>query len=90
MDFHHPLLVEFAEYRDLILQLKSEREDFCRVFDEYHAIDRRICRVERGFEIAPLEELETLKKRRLWLKDQIYSEIRSAAPPTVGANGLNG
>jgi hypothetical protein len=79
MDLHHPLLIELAEHRDLVLRLKDHREDFRHRFDEYHVIDRRICRVERGFEKAPIEEIEQLKKRRLWLKDQIFSEVRAAA-----------
>lgn len=83
MDFHHPLLIEFAEHRDLVLRLKDEREDFRRKFDEYHVIDRTICRVERGFEKAPVEEIERLKKRRLWLKDQIFGEVRAAAEQRV-------
>jgi uncharacterized protein YdcH (DUF465 family) len=78
MDFHHPLLLEFAEYRDLILKLKDEREDFRGMVDEYHAIDRRICRIERELETATDQETETLKKRRLWLKDRLYHELLTA------------
>ena len=78
MDFHHPLLLEFAEHRDLILKLKDEQEHFRAMVDEYHAIDRRICRIERELETATDQETETLKKRRLWLKDQLYHELLAA------------
>ena len=78
MHFHHPLLLEFAEHRELILKLKEEREEFRHLMDEYHAIDRRICRIEREFETATDQETESLKKRRLWLKDQLYHELRLA------------
>lgn len=78
MHLHHPLLLEFAEHRDLILKLKEEREEFRTLVDHYHAVDRRICRIERELEPATIEETETLKKRRLWLKDQLYHELRLA------------
>ena len=78
MHFHHPLLIEFAEYRDLILKLKDEDESFRSKFDEYHALDRRICRIERELEMATDQEAETLKKRRLLLKDMLYHDLLAA------------
>ena len=79
MHLHHPLLVEFAEYRDVIRKLKEERTDFRELAEEYHAIDRRVCRIERAFEPATDLETETLKKKRLWLKDLLFHEILKAA-----------
>ncbi len=80
MQLHHPLLIEFAKYRDLILRLNAERTDFRELAQEYHAIDRQICRIERAFEVATDLETETLKKRRLRLKDLLYHEILKASP----------
>ncbi len=81
MHFHHPLLVEFAQHRDIICRLREVRQDFRSMADEYHAIDRRVCRIERAFEPASDEETEALKKKRLWLKDQLYRQILKAAQP---------
>ena len=81
MHFHHPLLIDFAEHRDLILRLKVERDDFRQMADEYHQIDRRVCRIERELEAATDQETEALKMRRLWLKDHLYHEILKAAQP---------
>jgi uncharacterized protein len=78
MHFHHPVLIEFAEYRDLILKLKEEQGSFRELVDQYHAVDRRICRIERALEVAPEPEIEMLKKRRLWLKDQLFHELHLA------------
>jgi uncharacterized protein len=78
MHFHHPVLIEFAEHRDLILKLKDEQPEFRDLVDQYHAVDRRICRIERGIEAASDAEIETFKKRRLWLKDQLYHELHLA------------
>jgi uncharacterized protein YdcH (DUF465 family) len=79
MRLHHPLLVEFHEYREVIERLKAESSCFRQIADEYHAIDRKVCRIERAFEVATDEETEALKKKRVWLKDLLYTEIRRTA-----------
>jgi uncharacterized protein len=79
MQLHHPLSLEFAEHRDTIRRLKEENTEFRQLADEYHAIDRRVCLIERAFQSASEAETEALKKRRVWLKDALYHEIRKAA-----------
>jgi uncharacterized protein len=79
MQLHHPLLIEFASHREVIRKLKDERTDFRQLADEYHAIDRKVCRIERAFEPASDVETETLKKKRVFLKDLLYHEILKAA-----------
>jgi uncharacterized protein len=79
MQLHHPLLIEFATHREVIRKLKEERTDFRQLADEYHAIDRKVCRIERAFEPASDVETEALKKKRVFLKDLLYHEILKAA-----------
>jgi uncharacterized protein len=79
MQLHHPLLLEFATHREVIRKLKEERTDFRELADEYHAIDRKVCRIERAFEPASDAETEALKKKRVFLKDLLYHEILKAA-----------
>jgi hypothetical protein len=79
MNLHHPLALEFAEHRDTIRRLKEESSGFRQLADEYHDVDRRVCLIERAFEPATEAEIEALKKRRVWLKDALYHEIRKAA-----------
>jgi uncharacterized protein YdcH (DUF465 family) len=81
MHLHHPLLVEFAQHSELIRKLREENVAFRQLAEQYHAIDRRVCRIERAFEVATDQETETLKKARLHLKDQLYHEILKAAQP---------
>ncbi|BCX89619.1 conserved hypothetical protein [Methylomarinovum tepidoasis] len=76
---HHDLLHEFPEFRDQIHALKVSNGHFARLFDEYHQLDRQIRRIEQQVEIVPDEEAETLKKRRLQLKDELYRMLRQAA-----------
>jgi uncharacterized protein len=79
MQLHHPLGLEFAEHRDTIQRLKEESPEFRGLADEYHGIDRRVCLIERALQPATEAEIEALKKRRVWLKDALYHEIRKAA-----------
>jgi uncharacterized protein len=75
MELHHPLLVEFPEYREIILKLKSEHGHFRRMFEEYHRLDDQICRIEEDVERASDQELEDLKMKRVTLKDSLFHEL---------------
>ncbi|MNZ71898.1 hypothetical protein D3C78_902650 [compost metagenome] len=62
----------FPEYRDLISRLKTENAHFTRLFDEHNELDQRIKNLEARIELATDEEIESLKKEKLNLKDQLY------------------
>ena len=76
MDLHHPILREFPEHRETIRRLKGADDHFRKMFDEYHRLDDAIYRIEEEIEFASDQETEEMKKRRAWLKDQIYHAIR--------------
>ena len=80
MDLHHPILREFPEHREAIKRLKAGSDQFRRFFEEYHTLDEAIYRIEEEIEFATDQETEELKKRRAWLKDQIYHAIVRATP----------
>ena len=83
MDLHHPLFAEFPEYRQAILQKRSEDVAFRRLFEEYHQIDDQICRIEEDLERASFEELESLKMRRVAVKDNLFHRLWIAYLPRV-------
>jgi uncharacterized protein YdcH (DUF465 family) len=62
----------FPEFRDLITRLKTEDLHFTRLFDKHNALDQQIMRMESRIELATHEEIETLKKQKLALKDELY------------------
>ena len=74
---HHPLVEEFAEYRDLIHELKMNNAHFRRLANEYEGLDKSIFRAEQGIEVVNDDYLESIKKERLSLKDQIYDMLRA-------------
>ena len=69
----------FPEYRDLISKLKTTDHHFQRLFDKHNELDERIQRMEQGIEPGTHEQIETLKKEKLLLKDQLYALLRKAA-----------
>ena len=68
----HDLLHEFPEHREKIHALKASNHHFARLFDEYHAVDLEICRLEGEGVPVTDETFEDLKKQRLHLKDELY------------------
>lgn len=72
---HHDLVHEFPEHRDKIHELKTHDHHFAKLFDEYHAVNREIHRIEQSIETPSDQVTEDLKKRRLFLKDQLFAML---------------
>ena len=66
----------FPEYRDLITKLKGNDAHFTRLFDKHNEMDQQIKNMESRLVQATAGEIETLKKEKLQLKDQIYAHLR--------------
>lgn len=71
----HDLIDELPEHKQRILELKSSDAEFAKLFDEYHALDAQVLGMEEGIETPSDEVLEELKKKRLYLKDRLFSII---------------
>jgi uncharacterized protein len=69
----------FPEYRELISKLKTSDRHFSHLFDKHNDLDATILRMESHKEPATPEEIETLKKEKLLLKDQIYATLKKAS-----------
>ncbi|MCP4390264.1 MAG: YdcH family protein [Gammaproteobacteria bacterium] len=74
----HDLVHELPEHRDTIHKLKMDNQHFARLFDEYHDVDHEVHRIETGIENTSDEYLDERKKRRLYLKDELYRMIKQA------------
>jgi hypothetical protein len=68
----------FPEFRELITQLKTTDRHFSHLFDKHNKLDQKIQRMEDHKEPGTPEEIETLKKEKLLLKDQIYAVLKKA------------
>ncbi len=74
----HDLVHEFPEHRETIRSLKTGNLHFAKLFDDYHEIDHEVLRIETGVENSSDDYLEEQKKKRLYLKDELYQLIRKA------------
>lgn len=68
----------FPEYRDLITQLKHKDLHFTKLFERHNEIDQQIKNIEANVEHASEATIETLKKEKLNLKDQLYAILLKA------------
>jgi len=69
----------FPEYRDLITQLKHNDLHFTKLFERHNEIDQQIKNIETNVEQASELAIETLKKEKLNLKDQLYAILVKAS-----------
>ncbi len=76
---NHSLIKELPEYREQIHEMKTGNAHFARLFAEYDEVAHDVHRIESGAEAASDERLESLKKKRLNLKDELFSMLKKAA-----------
>lgn len=69
----------FPEYRELISQLKVSDRHFQHLFGKHNELDQTIKNMEARVEPGSHEEIETLKKQKLRLKDQMYELLKKAS-----------
>ncbi|MFK5922439.1 MAG: DUF465 domain-containing protein [Verrucomicrobiota bacterium] len=74
----HDLIHEFPELKDKIHQLKTSDSHFRNLFEDYHETDHEVHRIETGAENTTDEILNALRKKRLHLKDQLFSLLQQA------------
>jgi uncharacterized protein YdcH (DUF465 family) len=63
------------EYRDIITHMKQNEAanaHFLTIFEKHNALDDEITKAENGDITMTDAELETLKKKKLLLKDEAY------------------
>lgn len=74
---HHDLTHEFPEFKDKIHELKTKNSHFAHLFEQYNTVDREVRRIEQEIETTSDEYAETLKKKRLQLKDELFQMLKS-------------
>lgn len=70
------LIDMFPEYSEKIHDLKSEDDEFNRLFNEYHELTREIHRGETNVEPMDDHRLEDLRKRRLQMLDRVSAMLK--------------
>jgi uncharacterized protein YdcH (DUF465 family) len=76
---NHSLVNEFPEMKDRIHEMKMKDKHFARLFADYDHMEHMVQHAESGAPNVADEVLEDLKKKRLYLKDQLFGLLKSAA-----------
>jgi uncharacterized protein YdcH (DUF465 family) len=71
----------FPEYRDLITRLKTEGTNtrFLSLFEKHNQLDHQITSLEKHNASGIHADIETLKKEKLRVKDELYALLRQEA-----------
>lgn len=79
----HELHEEFPEHAEKLHALKLTSARFNHIADAYHEVNREIHRIESGVTASTDEVIETLKKQRLKLLDEVHDLL--VPPQNTGA-----
>ncbi|WP_298441393.1 DUF465 domain-containing protein [uncultured Ferrimonas sp.] len=74
----HSLVNEFPHDKRLIEELNLTDNQFHKLFNDYHELDREVHRIEEGIEVSDDAYLENLKFRRVTLKDTLFNALQQA------------
>jgi uncharacterized protein YdcH (DUF465 family) len=71
----HELAEEFPEHVEKMHEMKQADAHFAKLFDAYHDVNRAIHRAETDVEPTDDFNMESMRKERLKLKDEIYGML---------------
>jgi uncharacterized protein YdcH (DUF465 family) len=71
----HTLVNDFPEHQHTIRHLKMHDNHFAKLFDEYHELESEVHHIEKNSEPVADEYLESLKIRRVHLKDKLFNLV---------------
>lgn len=74
----HDLVHELPQYADQIHRLKMSDGHFQRLSRDYHGLVKELHQIEIGQETPGDEYVETLKKKRLSVLDEIVATLKGA------------
>jgi len=72
----HDLLHEFPDHHHTIRHLKMNDNHFAKLFNQYNELDQEVRHIEEGIDAKSDEYLETCKKVRVKLKDELFGMIK--------------
>ncbi len=75
---HHNFVDEHPEHKEQIHNLKASDAHFTKLYAQYDGINKEILRIEKEAQTASDEHLESLKKQRLKLNDEMMSMLTKA------------
>lgn len=74
----HEIQDEFPEYTEKMHALKAGNDHFAKLLEDYREVNRAIHRAETEVEPVGDVQMETMRKQRMVLKDEIYGMLTKA------------
>lgn len=74
---NHDLAHEFPEHVEKMRELKMSDAHFAKLFNEYDDDNHAIAKYELGGAVISEDALESMKKKRLKTKDEIYRLLQA-------------
>ncbi|RYC17324.1 YdcH family protein [Ciceribacter ferrooxidans] len=74
----HEIQDEFPELAGKMHELKASDEHFAQLLEDYRDVNRAIHRAETEVEPVGDAQMETMRKQRMVLKDEIYGMLTKA------------
>lgn len=74
---HHQISVDFPEYRLAIHDLKMNSPAFAKLIKQYDDLDDEIYRIEAEIETPSDEYTESLKLKRVEIKDKLIEILNN-------------
>ena len=69
----------FPEYQELLHRIASSDPHLKHLIARHDELDKQIQEMEAHFATVKPEDIETLKKKKLQFKDQVYRILREAS-----------
>lgn len=69
----------FPEYREIMQVLAQDDPHFAKLMEDHDELDRQIIQLEQDPVNLINEDIEALKRKKLKLKDTLYSLLKNAA-----------
>lgn len=71
----HELTEDFPDLAEKISELKQSDAHFAKLYEAYHEVNRQVHRAETDVEPTGDDEIETMRKERMRLKDELYAML---------------
>jgi uncharacterized protein YdcH (DUF465 family) len=72
----HTLVNDFPDHQHTIRHLKMHDAHFAKLFNSYHEIESEVRQIEENNSPVGDDYLESLKKQRFHLKDELFNIIQ--------------
>jgi uncharacterized protein YdcH (DUF465 family) len=66
----------FPEFKELIQKLREDNPHFAHLFERHEELDQEICQLEQDPVNLINIDIESLKRKKLKLKDEIYRLLK--------------